>query len=55
MSTDAEHNPWPETDEERMAFEDWKHEVSESNTAASFRDWLMSQSEAEEASGLTAV
>ena len=30
---------WPNTPDEREAFEDWKHEVGEGDTNASFRDW----------------
>lgn len=30
---------WPETDEETKAFVDYKFEVANGDTAASFRDW----------------
>lgn len=32
-------SPWPETDEERVAYVDYQYEVANGDTPASFRDW----------------
>ena len=32
-------SPWPETDDEKVAFVDWQNEAANGDTNASFRDW----------------
>jgi hypothetical protein len=32
-------SPWPETDDEKVAYLDWKCEADNGDTVASFRDW----------------
>ncbi len=32
-------SPWPETDDEKVAFVDWQYGVANGDTNASFRDW----------------